>query len=57
VPGANDLTNGVNSAATFCAGPVLPDYEPFAGGVVVLIQYGWTPQGQQFSTDPDYACL
>jgi hypothetical protein len=56
VPGAGGIT-GVNSAATFCAGPVLPLYEPFAGGVTVLVQYGYTAQGQQFSTDPDYACL
>src|SRR5438270_4946048 len=43
------------SAVKVCQGQV-PDHLPFAGGTIVAVQYGWTINGQIYSTDPDYAC-
>jgi hypothetical protein len=43
------------SAVAVCAGHV-PDHLPFAGGTIVVVQYGWGPGGETQSTDPDYAC-
>jgi hypothetical protein len=54
--GAGPVSGGSNSAQSFCAGGGGSYYAPFAGGTIVLVQYGWTAQGQQYPVDPDYAC-
>jgi hypothetical protein len=54
VPGATTLTNDPSSATTMCTGTV-PDHVPFAGGVIVLVQYGYV-NGPPRTIDPDYAC-
>ena len=64
VAGAGNISGAGNTAVQFCAHPVNL-YEPFAGGTVVLVQYGyqWTgpPAGSYTGPssvyDKDYACV
>jgi hypothetical protein len=57
VAGAGNVSGGSYSAETFCSGPVA-QHEPFAGGSVVLVQYGYAPfyTGPTSRYDQDYAC-
>jgi hypothetical protein len=64
VPGAGNISGVGNTAVQFCAHPV-SSYEPFAGGSVVLVQYGYSwpggvPAGSYSGPaslyDRDYAC-
>jgi hypothetical protein len=56
VPGAANISGGTRSAVSFCSGPQHL-YEPFAGGRVVLVQYGWSGYtGPPSPYDLDYAC-
>ena len=58
VPGAGNLTGPGYTATNYCANPA----ESFAGGVVVLVQYGYggdfvgAYSGPQSPFDLDYAC-
>jgi hypothetical protein len=61
VPGAGNLTTGSFSAVNFCTGsiPARSLYEPFADGVVTLVQWGWVGNGYTGPASPydlDYAC-
>jgi hypothetical protein len=61
VPGAGNLTTGAYSAVNFCTGdiPGKSSYEPFAGGIVTLVQWGWAGDGYTGPASPydlDYAC-
>ncbi len=52
VPGAYEISTGSYNANSFCTSP-LPDYAPFAGGITVMVQYGYdTPS----LFDRDYVC-
>jgi hypothetical protein len=54
VPGAGNLNTGSDSAVAVCAGGV-PDHGLFAGGDIILVQYGYGLATQPIY-DPDYAC-
>jgi hypothetical protein len=56
VPGAGNVSGGNNSAVAVCGGGVA-DHGPFAGGDIVLVQYGYQGySGPPPTYDPDYAC-
>jgi hypothetical protein len=58
VPGAGNVSGGTLSAQNFCSTP-LNLYEPFAGGIVTLVQYGYSGDGYTGPPsiyDLDYAC-
>jgi hypothetical protein len=62
VPGAGDISDGSYSAQNFCTNstPQPGSYGPFAGGNIVLVQYGYSGNGYSGSASPydqDYACL
>ena len=59
VPGAGNVTASAYSATSFCAGTAGPYYQPFAGGKIVLVQYGYSANGYTGTSSPydqDYAC-
>ncbi len=63
VPGAGNISGGTYSAQNFCAGTVPGnygwEYAPFAGGKIVLVQYGYGGNGYTGPAsqyDQDYAC-
>jgi hypothetical protein len=55
VPGGTTLSNDPKSAQAICTGTV-PLYVPFAGGRIVLVQYGYV-NGPPHPFDLNYACL
>ncbi|MGC8512490.1 MAG: hypothetical protein ACP5P1_05535 [Acidimicrobiales bacterium] len=58
-PGGGNVTGGSFSAQSICDGTAGPDYAPFAGGNIVVVQYGLTGNGYNgppTAADPDYAC-
>jgi hypothetical protein len=64
VPGADNPTGDVYSAASFCQRALMPG-DPsklasstlgFAGGAPWLVQYGYGGAPTPFGVDPDYAC-
>jgi hypothetical protein len=61
VPGAGNISGPGNTATNFCSTPV-GLYEPFAGGVVTVVQYGYGGNfvgaytGPPSNYDQDYAC-
>ena len=55
VPGAGYIDQGDPSAVQICADTAGSDYQPFAGGSIVLVQYGYgVNTGSPY--DLDYAC-
>ena len=62
VPGASNISSGTYSAYNFCNNSVPGsfgwEYAPFAGGRIVLVQYGWGAEytGPPSPYDQDYAC-
>lgn len=54
--GAGQLSGGSNSAQSFCAGTAGPNYAPFAGGNIVLVQWGYFYSYAGYNYDQDYAC-
>jgi hypothetical protein len=54
VPGAATLSNDPKSAMALCTGTI-PNYVPFAGGVVTLMQFGYI-NGPPYPFDQNYAC-
>jgi ribosomal protein L24E len=64
IPGAGNISGGDFSAQNFCAGTIPAPYgtlyEPFADGIVTLVQYGLVGNGYNGPSskyDRDYACL
>lgn len=55
VPGGTTLSNDAASAQAICTGTV-GDHVPFAGGRIVMVQYGYV-NGGPTTFDPDYACV
>jgi hypothetical protein len=57
--GADHVSGDTYSAESICAGTAGPSVAAFAGGKIVLVQYGWfgANGGEYYSTDPDYACV
>jgi hypothetical protein len=58
VPGAGNISSGTFSAENFCSTP-MELYEPFAGGKVTLVQYGYAGNGYSgppSNYDLDFAC-
>lgn len=61
MPGAGNISGGMFSAQSFCSGSVPSQYgySPFAGGKIVLVQYGYAGNGYTgpaSNYDQDYAC-
>jgi len=61
VPGGGNISGGTYSAQSICAGSAGPDYEPFAGGFISMVQYGLVGNGYSGPTPPggldmDYSC-
>jgi hypothetical protein len=58
VPGGGNISTGTFAATRFCSQRIA-NYEPFAGGIVTLVQYGYALNGYSGPTpliDLDYAC-
>jgi hypothetical protein len=53
-PGATTLSNDPKSAMALCTGTI-PDYGPFAGGTINLVQFGYI-NGPPYPFDQNYAC-
>jgi hypothetical protein len=53
-PGATTLSNDPKSAMALCTGTV-PNYGPFAGGTLNLVQFGYI-NGPPFPFDQNYTC-
>jgi hypothetical protein len=61
MPGAGNVSGGTFSAQNFCNGsvPAQYGYSPFAGGRIVVVQYGYGQNGYTgppSNYDQDYAC-
>jgi hypothetical protein len=59
VPGGGNISGGTYSAQSICAGTAGVSYSPFAGGNIVVVQYGYTGNGYTgpaSNYDQDYAC-
>ena len=54
VPGATTLSNDPKSAMALCTGTI-PNYVPFAGGKITLVQFGYI-NGPPYPFDQNYAC-
>jgi YVTN family beta-propeller protein len=55
VPGGTTLANDPKSAMAICTGTI-PNYVPFAGGNIVLVQYGYI-NGPPYPFDLNFACV
>jgi hypothetical protein len=58
-PGGGNIAGGTLSAQSICAGTAGSDFLPFAGGNIVLVQYGLSFDGYSggpYQGDLDYAC-
>jgi len=56
VPGADYVSGDAASAQNVCASNYNSDHMPFAGGGIVVVQYGYGA-GPPQTVDPDYACV